>query len=69
MLKHISLLCSREKADDLLYWFQFHALYCYLHTHIFLDHETAIMHRLQSIVLEHTALLLKVMEYTAELDW
>ncbi|XP_028412976.1 mutS protein homolog 5-like isoform X1 [Dendronephthya gigantea] len=32
------------------------------------DHETAIMHRLQSIVLEHTDLLLKVMEYTAELD-
>jgi hypothetical protein len=35
----------------------------------FIDHETAIMHRLQSIVLEHTELLLKVMEYTAELDW
>ena len=34
-----------------------------------LDHETAIMHRLQSIVLEHAVLLLKVMEYTAELDW
>ncbi|XP_046851108.1 mutS protein homolog 5-like [Xenia sp. Carnegie-2017] len=32
------------------------------------DHETAIMHRLQNIVLEHTDLLLKVMEYAAELD-
>ena len=34
-----------------------------------LDHETAIMHRLQSIILEHTNVLMKVMEYTAELDW
>lgn len=32
------------------------------------DHETAIMHRLQNIILEHTDLLMKVMEYTAELD-
>ena len=33
------------------------------------DHETAIMHRLQEVVLEHTPLLLSVMEHSAELDW
>lgn len=33
------------------------------------DHETAIMHRLQTVILEHTKVLLDVMECCAELDW
>ena len=34
-----------------------------------LDHETAIMHRLQTVILEHTKVLMDVMECCAELDW
>jgi len=33
------------------------------------DHETAIMHRLQTVILEHTKVLIDVMECCAELDW
>lgn len=33
------------------------------------DHETAIMHRLQEVVVERTRSLLAVMEISAELDW
>ena len=33
------------------------------------DHETAIMHRLQEVVLGHSSVLLQVMEHSAELDW
>ena len=33
------------------------------------DHETAIMHRLQEVILEHASSLLTVVELTAELDW
>lgn len=32
------------------------------------DHETAIMHRLQTVILEHTKVLMDVMECCAELD-
>ncbi|XP_078354214.1 mutS protein homolog 5-like isoform X2 [Oculina patagonica] len=32
------------------------------------DHETAIMHRLQTVILEHTKVLMDVMECSAELD-
>lgn len=35
----------------------------------FSDHETAIMHRLQTVILEHTKVLMDVMECCAELDW
>ena len=34
-----------------------------------LDHETAIMYRLQEIVLEQTNAILAVMEISAEIDW
>ena len=34
-----------------------------------LDCETAIMHKLQSHILEYADLLLSVVECTAELDW
>ena len=34
-----------------------------------LDHETAIMYRLQEVVLEETEAILAVMEISAELDW
>ena len=33
------------------------------------DHETAIVHRLQEVILEHASSLLTVVELTAELDW
>lgn len=33
------------------------------------DMETAIMHKLQNIVLEHTNTLLSVQDLAAELDW
>ena len=33
------------------------------------DEETAIMHRLQSTILEYSEALLSVMDYCAELDW
>jgi DNA mismatch repair protein MSH5 len=33
-----------------------------------IDHETAIMHRLQEVILERAPLLMSVMEHTAELD-
>lgn len=33
------------------------------------DHETAIMHRLQEVILEHSTALLTVVELVAELDW
>lgn len=34
-----------------------------------IDHETAIMHRLQEVILEHSTALLTVVELVAELDW
>lgn len=34
-----------------------------------LDQETAIMYRLQEVVLERTNAILAVMEISAELDW
>ena len=34
-----------------------------------LDCETAVMHKLQSHILEYADLLLSVVECTAELDW
>jgi len=33
------------------------------------DMETAIMHKLQNIILEHTNTLLAVLDLSAELDW
>ena len=36
---------------------------------IFADIETSIMHKLQNTVLEHTNVLMAVLDYTAELDW
>ncbi|XP_033111357.1 mutS protein homolog 5-like [Anneissia japonica] len=33
------------------------------------DHETQIMHRLQNSILERSAVLLKVMDFAAEIDW
>ena len=46
--------------------------FCYYIYHsliLFADHETAIMHRLQTVVLEHTKVLMDVMDCCAELDW
>ena len=40
-----------------------------LRSALFSDHETAIMHRLQTVILEHTKVLMDVMECCAELDW
>ena len=37
--------------------------------HIPIDCETAIMHRLQSVIVEYTESLLTVVECSAELDW
>ena len=48
-----------------LYFFCTCTLYCIG----FPDHETAIMHRLQGVILEHSAALINVMELSAELDW
>ena len=42
---------------------------CTLYCIVFPDHETAIMHRLQGVILEHSAALINVMELSAELDW
>ena len=42
------------------------------HTHTCIhtqDHETAIMYRLQEVVVERMSSLLAVMELSAELDW
>ena len=36
---------------------------------LYIDEETAIMHRLQSTILEYSQVLLSVMEHCAELDW
>ena len=33
------------------------------------DHETAIMYRLQEVVLERAEPLISIMELSAELDW
>lgn len=34
-----------------------------------LDHESAIMHRLQEVVLEQSSAILSVIDIAAELDW
>ena len=34
-----------------------------------LDTETAIMHKLQSVLMEHSDALMSVIECTTELDW
>lgn len=34
-----------------------------------IDCETAIMHRLQSVISEHTQTLVSIVECAAELDW
>ena len=39
------------------------------YTYVQLDQETAIMYRLQEVVLEQTDAILAVMEISAELDW
>ena len=36
---------------------------------LFPDIETRIMHKLQNTVLQHTSVLMAVLDYTAELDW
>ena len=36
---------------------------------IIIDCETAIMHRLQSVISEHTQTLVSIVECAAELDW
>ena len=33
------------------------------------DHEAAIMHRLQGVILENTHLLMDTVDLAAELDW
>ena len=50
---------------------QLHLLTCSLVAHSLFppDHETAIMHRLQAVVMEHSEQLLVVVECAAELDW
>ena len=35
----------------------------------FIDHETAIMHRLQNMILEHSNVFIDVMDLCAQLDW
>ena len=49
----------------------YHNLCCSHHPYFLLasDHETAIMYRLQEVVLEQTSSLLAVLEISAELDW
>ena len=34
-----------------------------------LDHESAIMHRLQEVLLEQSSAVLAIMDVAAELDW
>ena len=36
---------------------------------LFPDIETRIMYKLQNTVLQHTSVLIAVLDYTAELDW
>ena len=37
--------------------------------HTLTDHETAVMHRLQEVILERAGALISVMDLSAELDW
>jgi len=37
--------------------------------YVFTDHETAILYRLQDVILEQSQTLLTAVELTAELDW
>lgn len=39
------------------------------HSHTLTDHETAVMHRLQEVILERAGALISVMDLSAELDW
>ena len=64
MTSHSPTSHSRELLGTVKDYFKF-IVFFFLSS----DHETAIMHRLQTVILEHTKVLMDVMECCAELDW
>jgi len=56
-------IINKQDRSILCYKMQYFCFVC------FSDEETAIMHRLQSTILEYSEVLLSVMDYCAELDW